>query len=345
MPLTASASTATLAATLQALRPLLAELNVAPRADGAPLERLTMRTEPPVVSACVPLEAAGARRVEALDAPLVAAFLDGVQRSRVVAYVHGTPLIFATVAAAVRQRIDGRLATWALPEVRRVLLASQDALGTDRWQHLASAGVALMNISGGDAPQSDDEGLGWHPHALRARAMELVALEREQAERQLAAQWCAVESRWLWIDGGIAGNLAVGAHTSAFGVVKSHNTLYGDAAAVRQVLALREGQRSPAFLVGHHARRAVASWYLRLRDAAHGDPLFGLVRVEISPPPALLDEDCPHGARDAFRALCDRLSAGILLERHPVSLPDARWDTLAYGVYAVETYLQSLIGP
>jgi hypothetical protein len=185
----------------------------------------------------------------------------------------------------------------------------------------------------------------WHPHALRARALELVALEREQLERHLAAQWCAQESRWLWIDGGISGNLALGATSPAFGVVKSHNTLYGDAAAIRQVLALREGERSPAFLVGHRPRQAVASWYLRLRAAAHGDPLFGLVRVEVAPPPMGSQVEGDLAQRAAFTALCDHLSSAIVLERHPVSLPDSRWDTLAYGVHAVETYLQALIGP
>lgn len=338
-------TSATLPATLRALRPLLADLNTAPFADGLPLERLAIRTEPPVVRSCLSLEAGAPRTVTPLGEPLVAAFLDGVQRSRVVAYVDGTPLIFATVAAAVRQRINGRLGSWALPQVRRLLLASRATLGADRWEHLRSAGVSVVDI--GDGTQ--DEGAGdapvWHPHLLRARALDLVALEREQLERQLAAQWCAEESRWLWIDGGIAGNLAVHASAPAFGVVKSHNTLYGDTGAVREVLALREGQRSSAFLVGHRPRRAVVSWYLRLRAAAHGDPLFGLVRVEVSPPDAVIDDQVPLHARETFAAQCDRLSAAILLERHPVSLPDPRWDTLAYGVHAVETYLQALIGP
>jgi hypothetical protein len=128
--------------------------------------------------------------------------------------------------------------------------------------------------------------------------------------------------------------------------VKSHTTLYVDAAAVRAVLALRAGERSPAFLVGRRPRRGVASWYLRLRDAAHGDPLFGLVRVEVAPPEALLAPDRASGdVSDAFSQQADRLSSGILLERAPLSLPDARWDTLTYGIHACERYLQAVIGP
>lgn len=344
-PPEASVHSATLTATLRALRPLLADLNTAPFADGAPLERLVMRADTPVVSSCLPLEPAGAKAVAPRATPLVAAFLDGIQRSRVVAYVDGTPLIFATVAAAVRQRTNGHLESWALPKVRRLLLASREALGTSRWEQLVSAGVAVVDVADHGAPDGEQHEVLWHPHALRARALELVALEREHLERQLAAQWCAEETRWLWIDGGIAGNLALSASSPAFGVVKSHNTLYGDAAAIRQVLALREGERSPAFLVGHRPRQAVASWYLRLRAAAHGDPLFGLVRVEVAPPAAVAHGNGGHAQQASLTALCDELSSAIVLERHPVSLPDARWDTLAYGVHAVETYLQALVGP
>jgi len=41
---------------------------------------------------------------------------------------------------------------------------------------------------------------------------------------------------------------------------------------------------------------------------------------------------------------CDRLSAGILVERAPLSLPDPRWDTLTYGIHACEMYLDALVG-
>lgn len=230
--------------------------------------------------------------------------------------------------------------------MRQLLLASRQALGASWWQQLHDAGVLLVDIEGPGVESIDDGEASppWHPHALRARALAQVALEREQLERQLAARWCAEEARWLWIDGGIAGNLALDVTAPAFGVVKSHTTLYGDHDAVRTVLALREGERSPAFLVGHRPRRAVASWYLRLRQASHGDPLFGLVRVEVVPPQASPAGDLSPEQRAAFTAHCDRLSSAILLERHPVSLPDSRWDTLAYGVHAVETYLKSLIG-
>ena len=82
-----------------------------------------------------------------------------------------------------------------------------------------------------------------------------------------------------------------------------------------------------------------------LRATAGGDPLHGLVRVEISPPMDMLDPDqITDDARARLTALCDRLSAGILAERAPLSLPDPRWDTLTYGIHACEMYLDALVG-
>lgn len=318
----------------RALRPLLTGVVASP--DGPSLERLGLLAgDPPVVASCTPLEPAGARPITAAAAPVVSAFLDGVQRSRLLGHIGFTPVVFASVAAAIRVRVDRHLHTWGRPRVEHRVLTSRERVGEAAWAQLTEAGLPLLDTTGA----TPDGRAPLHPHALRGRALELVALERERLERQLAAAWvdpAHPTPGWLWIDGGIAGNVAVDASAPAFGVVKSHTTLYGDAEAVQTVLGLRAGERSPAFLVGHSARRAVASWYLRLRDADSADPLFGLIRVEVAPP-----ED---PASPAFRARCDWLSGGILLERAPLSLPDARWDTLSYGVHAVESYLQALLG-
>ena len=332
---------ASLRGALRSLRALFGDGALVAAGSGPPLERMAMRSDPPSVAPGVPLEAPGARPIAVPAEPLVAAFLDGVQRSRVVGYLAGSPLIYASVAAAVRQRVARRLETWGEPRVRRALFVSRGKLGESAWNRLTECGGAVVDIT---ADVSDDE-IPVHPFALRARALDLVALEREGLERRLAAEWCRRESRWLWIDGGISGNLAVDERATAFGVVKSHTTLYGSAEQVASVLALGEAERSPAFLVGHRPRRAVASWYLRLRTAPGGDPLHGLVRVEISPPVDLLDPDrITDEARARLTEHCDRLSAGILAERAPLSLPDPRWDTLTYGIHACEMYLDALVG-
>ena len=302
-----------------------------------------MAGDPPTVASCTPLENDQPRALPARPQTGVDAFLDGVQRSRVVGYASGSPIVFATVAAAVRERHDKQLSTWREPRVRHLLLSDREAIGAAAWRALEDTGVALIDLA-------EAAGTFAHPLAARARALECVSEERETLERRLAAEWCRDESRWLWIDGGISGNLAVDDASTAFGVVKSHTTLYGDAAALRTVLALRVGERGPLFMVQHRARRGVASWYMRVHDAPDGDPLHGLVRVEVAPPPRVFGSapspDAPPDpavvAQLAARA--DQLSEWILADRAPIALPDPRWPALSYGVYACEQFLKALIG-
>lgn len=330
-------SPASLTDALRALRPLLH--GGSPTLDGPSLERAGLAfANAPIVAACSPIEATGTRTIETAVEPLVGAFLDGVQRSRLLGHIGHAPVVFASVAAAVRERVNRQLRTWQAPRVEHQLLVPRARIGEDAWAQLATSGLLLIDSTAEQTGTATPLSVV-HPQALRSRALELVAQARERLERQLAAAWVEQQQTtdgWLWIDGGIAGNLAVDESARAFGVIKSHNTLYGDGDAVSATLSLRAGERSPVFLVGHTADRAVASWYLRLRDATNADPLFGLVRVEIAPP--------TNGDRITFAARVDQLSAGILLERSPVSLPDARWDTLAYGVHAVESYLHAVLG-
>lgn len=335
---------------LRAVRPWLgAEAQAGALApEGAPLEAQRREDAQPVVAPCVLLEPWAPRPIPPAERSGVRGFLDGIQRSRVVAHRHGVPLVAATVAAAIRQRPDRTLVGWEAPLVERWLLVSRQALaqgapdGERAWAGLVATGVPLRDTTEGMAVDA----LPLHPRALQLRALERVALERERLERLLAAAWCRNPAGWLWVDGGIAGNVAIDAAAPAFGVVKSHTTLYGTAADLRQLLALPEGARSPLSLVGHRLRRAVASWYLRLRPATASDPLHGLVRVEVAPPTGVAD---PAGASAegvaALEALATRLSGWILAERAPVALPDPRWDTLTYGIHACERYLAALVGP
>ena len=315
--------------------------------DGLPLEA-RRDADSPVVAPCVVLEPWAPRAVPSAPVSGVRGFLDGIQRSRVVAHRDGVPLVVATVAAAIRQRPARTLETWETPLVARWLLLSQQALagagegGARAWEALVATGVPLRDTTDGVEP----EAVPLHPRALQARALECVAQERERLERRLAADWCRRPPGWLWVDGGIAGNLAIDAGAQAFGVVKSHATLYGGADDVRRLLALGEGERSPLLLVGHRLRRAVASWYLRLRRPPAHDPLHALVRVEVAPPAGVADPDgpTPEGLA-ALQALAHRLSGWILAERAPLALPDPRWDTLTYGIHACERYLAALVGP
>ena len=333
-----------LRAALRALRPLVGSRAINAAGSATPLERFANAGDPPAVASCTMLEPVGVDRAMPLDqAPGISAFLDGIQRSRILGHLAGSPIIFATVAAVVRVREARRLMTWDEPRVRHLVLAAREHLGEPAWAALDATGVVPIDVT-------ESGTLPLHPLAVRARALELVAQERETLERRLAAEWCHTESRWLWIDGGISGNLAIDADAPAFGVVKSHGTLYGDPQALRATLGLAVGERGPLFIVQHKARRGVASWYLRMHPSDDGDPLHGLVRVEVAPPTTLFRPDDAaraHPDVDAVRALADRadtISAWMLAERAPIALPDPRWDTLTYGVYACEQFLKALIG-
>ena len=325
---------------LRALRPIIGQLAVQAASAAPSLERLQQRQDPPAVSACDMVEFGGPRAITQVADPVVCGFLDGIQRSRVLGHVHGSPIVFGTVAAVIRQRVARRLETWGTARVHHALYASRALIGGAVWAQLESSSMSLYDVS----ERADVNDALTHPLAARARSLELVAHRREAMERALAAEWCKEEQRWLWVDGGISGNLAIHETATAFGVVKSHQTLYGDASMIRLVLGLREGERSPTFLVTHRARRAVASWYLRLRDAGSGDPLHGLVRVEVAPSAALVEHTADSAVRASIAATSDRLSSWILAERRPLSLPDPRWDTLTYGVHGCETYLKALVG-
>ena len=101
------------------------------------------------------------------------------------------------------------------------------------------------------------------------------------------------------------------------------------------VLALRAGERSTVLEVpARESRPAVATWYLRLRDPAGHDPLWGLVRVESAMDPA-------GGATPGGRA--DEWSRMVLAEVRPLALPDGRWDKLAYPIRDCEEFLRATL--
>lgn len=310
--------------------------------DGPGLERVAgPPVDPPRVRPALPVEghAVRARPVgagAAGDAGF-AAFLDGTQHSRVVGYVDGLPVVFATVAAVVRVRRNRRLATWGRgPVVERRLYAPAAMLPAPARAALGALarelGVDLVDTA---EPRAGEEAPCAHPFALSDRALSVVKEDRERAEKALAERWCRQEHEALFVDGGIQASDVVARARCVVGVVKSHRTLYADGEDLRAVLALRQGERSTAFVVGAVRRTAVASWYLRLRDPAGRDPMWGLVRVEAAAPD-------PAEAPEHFSARLDQLSRWVMAEAAPLSLPDARWDKLAYGVHDCEQFLRAV---
>ena len=303
--------------------------------DALPLERQQPPPEPPRTIGATVIEGTTlrARRVEGEPAPGFAAFLDGTQQSRVIAYEQGVPIVHGTIGAVVRERRNRRMCTWQHVVQPRVYapLARLDAAEAAGLEAAFPGGVVDTT-----APHPSREPPGAHPFSLLERAVHLVQEDRERLETSLASRWCAMNPGMLFIDGGISGSETIAQASCVAGVVKSHRTLYAEGDALGEVLALPRGWRSSVFRITSARRSVVASWYLRLRDPSGRDPLWGLVRVEIAAPDRA-------ASPESVARRADEVSRWILAEVAPLSLPDARWDKMVYGVRDCEEYLRSVM--
>ena len=299
-----------------------------PLADGGGvLEHGPTGVEPPRTFGARVLEGTTLRphRIPGEPASTFAAFLDGIQRSRVVMYLPGgIPVVEGTIAAVIRERRNRRMVTWEQRRQRRLCLPLDLVPDAGRLQ--AELGHAILDTS---KPVGGDEAHSRHPLALLDRAMQVVQHARETLEQRLAERWCGTQHAPLYIDGGIAGSSRTATASCTVGVVKSHRRLYAEGDALAVVFGLHRGERTSVFRVESSNRPAVASWYLRLRDAQGRDPMWGLVRVEIA-----------DGADAVRRA--DDVSRWILAEAAPLSLPDARWDKMVYGIRDCEEFLRAV---
>jgi hypothetical protein len=308
-------------------RALVASGAAASPSAGAPLELQRAADTPPHIETATPLEGDRilTRRVDGDPIVGFGAFLDGVQRSTVVAHHGLVPLVIGSVAAAVRERHARRMRTYEQPIAHSALFAPLAALDPA----FAAAVQASCDVVDTAA---DDSGGTRHPAEHTARALTAVQRERERAEQALALRWLSAGRGPLLIDGGISGEATIAKHANAVGVVKSHRTLYATDESLALTLALREGERTTAVAVRSPRRTTVASWYLRLREPGTRGPFFGLVRIEVA-----ADDDASLTER------ADLVSRWLLAERTPVSLPDARWDVMVYGIRDCEQYLSAIL--
>jgi hypothetical protein len=275
------------------------------------------------------LEPGGMRAIAvAGDAvPQFAAFLDGAQWSLVL-WAGAIPVVHGTVAAVIRQRDSRRMTTWRVPEVRRALYAPVALLPADWRDATEELGLDVVDTLEKRKLESG------HPLELQEIAYQSVLAARETIEKSLAESWCERTTLNLFVDGGIAGSKAVARSTNAVGVVKSHQRLYASSEHLTTLMHLSAGHRSSVVRVAEGKRAPVASWYLRLRDPAGHDPFWGLVRVEVA-----------LGAKDDSQSLTARandVSSWILAEALPLSVPDARWDKMVYGIRDCEEYLRAI---
>jgi hypothetical protein len=261
------------------------------------------------------------------------AFLDGTQQVRVVGHHRGMPIVFGTVAAGVRVRVNRRLITWGHqpPRVERKVYLPLRYLPPLADIRTADSRVGLANWDIIDTSTADKNGEypSQHPAALLERANRAVDRERDRLEDLLAEAWCVRAEAPLFIDGGISRSERVASSSCAIGVIKSHRTLYFDGDAVGNVLAMKKGERTSVFRVSPRARNSVFSWYLRVREDAGHDPMWGLVRIEVA--------ECDRPAERA-----DEISRWVMAETTPLSLPDGRWDKMAYGVRDCEEFLRAI---
>ena len=292
----------------------LTPASVVPEASGGRVEEACIRQGRLIEDVELVWRTVGAP--EAWPDPL--AFLDGIQRSQLVAYAGAAPLVVAEVAAAVRERRDRRLAT--VLEARRTLL-----LG--RPEALAVAGELPPGLDTVALPTDEP------PHPVRdlVNAARAVDRARGALELTLGDRYRARSDGWLLVDGALSDSPVWAADRRMIGVSKSHATLPFDGPDLERFLRLPAGHRTSIYAPETRSLAPVRQWALRLWPWEGKDVFHGLVRVEVAP-----DNATPE--------LADTISRRLLAERAPISAPDHRWDRLVYGIHSVERYLRAGAG-
>ncbi len=326
------------AGTRAALRSLMERLPGMSTVEGGSSLDPGVSNDPPVLRSAQIVEGStlGAIRILAVSrtpSSEFGAFLDGAQKVQVVGHHFGMPIVFGTASAAVRVRVNRRMITWGHqpPRVERRIFLPLRYLPALSAAGAAGFGAKEVGWQIVDTSTADRNGdyPSQHPAVLLERAIRAVDQEREALEDQMAEAWCARGEAPLFVDGGISRSPLVASSSCAVGVIKSHRTLYVEGDALRIVLALQKGERSSVFRVSPRSRSSVLSWYLRLRDPEGREPMWGLVRVEVA--------ECDRPAERA-----DEVSRWVLAETAPLSLPDGRWDKMAYGVRDCEEFLRAI---
>lgn len=299
-------------------------------AGGGTLELSSFGQEKPRLDPPQLLEGSEMRAHAVTGDPAVrfCAFLDGTQASRIAQYVGGVPIVHGTVAAVIRSRRHRRMTTWRAPLIQRRLYAPLELLPARARAALADSGADVFDTM---AKRELDS---IHPFALQEAALQAVQRDRAQLERELAESWCAASEGELFIDGGISESEAVATNATVVGVVKSHQQLHVHGDDLVMLLQLEAGQRTSVVRVTSRRRTPVASWYLRLRGSPGRDPLWGLIRVEVSEPASTTAAAVGGRANDVSR--------WVLAEALPLATPDGRWDKMVYGIRDCEEFLRAV---
>jgi hypothetical protein len=288
------------------------------RSTHAPSEAQVARGDEPRIRVATvvepPLRAIPVRAATPWDAPV--AFLDGIQRTRLLGS-HGVwPVVLARIAAGVRRR-EGRRLVGAVHAVRDLVVGPAVALAA--MADLADRVTTIL---------LDDSG-GGHPLAMRDAARAAVDRARAALEIEVGAVFRrTAPDAWLAVDGPLTVSPDWAADPRMIGLVKSHTTLPFEGEDLERYLTLPAGHRSSVFQPPTRSVAPVYAFGLRLHDWRGRDLMYGLLRVE-------------RPATAESLADADLIAARLLAERAPVAA-DPRSDRLLYGVHAVERWLGAL---
>lgn len=279
-------------------------------------------------------------------------FLDGVQSSREIGRIGMSPVIVATVAAAIVNRCDRRFSRMPLEEppvvVQAVILprSAGDSAVETFWGLLIEAGFSefgpedvpssphlIMDSAEymADADPSDYVG-------MRERARVRVRALRERLEGEMLRQWETDDrtledsEAWIAVDGQLKDIRE--SNRRAIGLIKSVARPEFVGKDVGMLLDLEPGMRTTSFVPDWQLRRDQSerrtSWYLRMWPPQRGaDALGSLMRIE--------------APRDTEPAQIDEISRWILAERAPLAKPDPRWPAMIYPIRYVEKILKPLV--
>lgn len=261
------------------------------------------------------------RRVKVGVEPRDAAFADGVQRFTVEAWLGVTPVVRASVGAAVLVREAGQLRP-AVEDHEEFVVAPLGLL-----PDVVRGELERLDFPVYDAAAADRQ----HPMVDLRTAALYVEKRRAAAERTVVRAFRRQYPRtWLVIDGALRGFEFLGDDPHVIGLIKSHETQFLAGVDLNAALTLPAEHRTTVFRRHGSEGDPVFSWYLRLWEWHGRDLLHGLIRLERPTVDAVLEE-------------VDEVSAWMLSERAPVA-DDQRWDRLVYPMHGVETYLRARAG-
>jgi hypothetical protein len=279
-------------------------------------------------------------------------FLDGVQSSREIGRIEMSPVIVATVAAAIVNRCERRFSRMPLESppvaVQTVILprSNGDPSVEAFWRLLLAAGFS--ELAPDEVPSSPHlvlDSAEYIPDAdpsdyvgMRERARVRVRALRERLEGGMLRGWEGDDrvledpDAWIAVDGQLRDVRE--SNRRAIGLIKSVARPEFVGKDVGMLMDLEPGMRTTSFVPDWQLRRERnewrTSWYLRMWPPQRSaDALGSLMRVE--------------AARDTEPEQVDEISRWILAERAPLAKPDPRWPAMIYPIRYVEKILKPLV--